>query len=379
MGAIITDSGWQAAARGRLASRSIGGNRTRNAASAKIAHFSDDPPHAPFPSAGNLRIPAAPARSLPPGRRRPAPPVKRLLAIVLSLALLAWLAYDSRWQGLLEAARRLSPGVVLVAFCGFLASYGLRALRIYDEFRREVGQRYASCLRIVLIHNALVNVMPFRSGEAAFPLLMRQTFGTPLTRGIASLFWLRLQDAFVVLALAVLVWPGLPPALRGAGVAGVLGLAWYLPRWARQPHAWLAGEGLLHKLGRVRDAFADSTQHARFGWLWTLGNWSVKLAAQAWLLAALLPAPLRSGAAGALGAELAAILPIQGVAGFGTYEAGAAAALLPAGIAIEQGLQAALALHLFVIASALAVGALAWLSTLFSPDSGGGDELSHTH
>lgn len=304
--------------------------------------------------------------------------VKRLLAIAFSLGLVAWLAFDGRWQGLLEAGRRLSPGVVLIAFGGFLASYGLRGLRILDEFRREIGQRYAACLRIVLIHNALVNVMPFRSGEAAFPLLLRQTFGTPLTRGIASLFWLRLQDAFVVLALAVLVWPGLPVALRGAGVAGVVALAWYLPRWARQPHAWLEGEGWLHKLGRVRDAFADSTGHARLGWLWTLANWSVKLAAQAWLLAALLPASLATGAAGALGAELAAILPIQGVAGFGTYEAGAAAALLPTGIPLEQGLQAALALHLFVIASALTVGALAWLSTLFNPDSGEGVTSSPT-
>jgi len=305
--------------------------------------------------------------------------MKRLLAVVLSLALLAWLASDGRWQGLAEAARRLSPAVVGVAFCGFLASYGLRALRIFEEFHREIGSRFGTCLRIVLIHNALVNILPFRSGEAAFPLLMRQTFDTPLTRGVASLFWLRLQDAFVVLAVAVMVWPKLPAGLRVAGVAGVLAMAWYLPRWARRPHAWLEREGLLHKLGRVRDAFADSAGHARFGWLWTLANWAVKLAAQAWLLAALLPAPLASGAAGALGAELAAILPVQGVAGFGTYEAGAAAALLPNGIALERGLQAALALHLFVIASALTVGGLAWLFTLFSPDPGERDPLSRTH
>lgn len=305
--------------------------------------------------------------------------MKRILAIVFTLALVAWLASDGRWVGLVEAARRLSPTVLLVAFCGFLASYGLRALRIFEEFRREIGHRFGTCLRIVLIHNALVNVLPFRSGEAAFPLLMRQTFGTPLTRGIASLFWLRLQDAFVVMALAVLVWPGLPSTLRAAGVVAVLGMAWYLPRWARKPHTWLEGDGLLHKLGRVRDAFADSARHARFGWLWTVANWSVKLTAQAWLLAALLPASLATGAAGALGAELAAILPVQGVAGFGTYEAGAAAALLPAGIALARGLQAALALHLFVIASALTVGGLAWLFTLFSSDPGEGDELSRTH
>ena len=78
---------------------------------------------------------------------------------------------------------------------------------------------------------------------------------------------------------------------------------------------------------------------------------------------------MSEGAAGALGAELAAILPIQGVAGFGTYEAGAAAALLPAGIAFSDGLQAALVLHLFVIACALSAGALAWLLPNAGPAS----------
>jgi hypothetical protein len=115
-----------------------------------------------------------------------------------------------------------------------------------------------------------------------------------------------------------------------------LTLAWWLPRWARAPHDWAEGKALTAKFGKIRDAFAESTRHARFGWAWTLANWTVKLAAQAGLLAALLPAGLAIGAAGALGAELAAILPIQGVAGFGTYEAGAAAALLPSGIPLAS-------------------------------------------
>lgn len=49
------------------------------------------------------------------------------------------------------------------------------------------------------------------------------------------------------------------------------------------------------------------------------------------------------------------------MAGFGTYEAGAAAALLPNGVALADGLRAALALHLFVIACALGAGGVAAL------------------
>ncbi|WP_374493461.1 lysylphosphatidylglycerol synthase domain-containing protein [Zoogloea sp.] len=287
--------------------------------------------------------------------------IKRALAVAVSLGLLAWLMSDDRWRGLGEVARRADGLTLGLVAMGFGLSYLLRTLRVFDEFRAEARGRFGACLRIVLVHNAMVNVVPFRGGEAAFPLLLRQSFGIALPRAVASLFWFRLQDAFVVMALAAIVWPGLHPGLKALAVAAVVALAWWLPRWARAPHDWADGKALTAKLGKVRDAFAESTRHARFGWLWTLANWTVKLAAQAALLAALIPASLAVGAAGALGAELAAILPIQGVAGFGTYEAGAAAALLPSGIPLAAGLQVALALHLFVIASSVTAGAIAWL------------------
>lgn len=287
--------------------------------------------------------------------------MKRLLAVALSIALLAWLASNGHWRALADSFAHLPASVLALAGLGFAASYLLRALRVFDEFRSDARGRFAACLRIVLIHNAMVNVVPFRGGEAAFPLLLCQTFGTPVARAVASLFWFRLQDALVVGIVAAAVWPGVPLALRATGALGLILFALALPRWARARHDWAERGAFAAKLGKLRDAFAASTRHARFGWLWTIANWSVKLASQSLLLAAVLGASLGTGAAGALGAELAAILPIQGVAGFGTYEAGAAAALLPSGIDFEEGLRAALALHLFVIGCALAAGALAAL------------------
>ncbi|MDR3087223.1 MAG: flippase-like domain-containing protein [Azoarcus sp.] len=289
---------------------------------------------------------------------------KHVVAAAFTLAFVFWLLGGEHWAALGAALARLPVGDLAWVALGFGVSYLLRAARVYNEFRHGAGVRFGVCLRIVLMHNAAVNVAPFRSGEAVFPVLLGRIFGTPLSRALASLFWFRLQDALVVAVLAVMVWPGLPLVLRLAGVAALVVFAWALPRWARRSHDWAARGALAAKLARLRDAFAESAGHARFGWFWTVANWSVKLAAQAWLLAALLDvgfAGFNTGAAGALGAELAAILPIQGVAGFGTYEAGAAAALSPNGIALADGLRAALALHLFVIACALCAGALAAL------------------
>jgi hypothetical protein len=110
----------------------------------------------------------------------------------------------------------------------------------------------------------------------------------------------------------------------------------------------------------VRDAFAESTRHARFGWLWTIANWTVKLAAQAWLLAALIPAGLDIGAAGALGPSSppscrSRAWPVS------APTKPAPPPLLPSGVPLASGLQVALALHLFVIACAVSSGAIAWL------------------
>ncbi|RVA17913.1 UPF0104 family protein, partial [Mesorhizobium sp. M7A.F.Ca.CA.002.05.1.1] len=135
----------------------------------------------------------------------------------------------------------------------------------------------------------------------------------------------------------------------------------YLPRWARAPHDWAGRGKIVAKLGRLRDVFTEATGRSRYGWWWTIANWSLKLTVQGWLLAMLLGTSFSTAFPGVVGAEGAAILPVQGVAGFGTYEAGAAAALLTSGIAMKSGLQAALALHLFIFCSAIATGAIAWL------------------
>lgn len=128
--------------------------------------------------------------------------IKRILAVAVSAGLLAWLLADGRWRGIGEVFMRLDGLTLGLAIAGFMLSYLLRALRVFDEFRAHAGGRFGTCLRIVLVHNAMINVVPFRGGEAAFPLLLRQSFGVALPRAIASLFWFRLQDAFVVKPLA---------------------------------------------------------------------------------------------------------------------------------------------------------------------------------
>jgi uncharacterized membrane protein YbhN (UPF0104 family) len=292
----------------------------------------------------------------------------RGLAVVISVALVWWLVTDARWAGVGERLRRIDVRALIFVASLFAASYAMRGARIHGEFRDELdgskgAHDYLRILRLTLVHNALVNVLPFRSGEVAFPVLLARWFGIGSGRAVVSLLWLRAQDAIVVLALAALVWPAVPIAWRVLALAAIVGGALMVPAWARRHRgAAASGSTMLVRFGGLLER---STRRAKAGWLWTVGNWSAKLIAEAWLVELALGPDARvstaTAALGAIGAELAAILPVQGVAGFGTFEAGGAALLRTQGVALQTGLEAVLVLHAVVLSFALVAGALAAL------------------
>ena len=338
-----------------------------------------------------------------------APEVRRLLAVLalLGLGAVAVPALLPGGDALLLRLDAVPPALWALGAAGMLASYGIRARRLQDEWPdRGLGGWQA--LRIVLLHNASVVTLPFRAGEASYPLLLQRRLGIGLGDAAASLLWMRLQDAAVLALLAVL-WslPGVAPGTRvAAAVLAVLALAWAVRRWAHAG-AWvppggarvearveagaaraaatgvraavaagaagLAGtadaacaagrSGWRARAGAVPAALRRAGRRAsRRGWLWSLCNWLAKAAALGTLLAAMLGAPWVAAVRAALLGEASGALPLHVPAGFGAYEAAVWLGLqgtpgLPPG---AQVLAAALAVHVF----ALAVGLLAAAAAL---------------
>ena len=96
-------------------------------------------------------------------------------------------------------------------------------------------------------------------------------------------------------------------------------------------------------------------------WMWTLINWAVKLGVFAWVLLLFIDIPPAAALIGAIMGDMTTVLPVHGLAGAGTYEAGVVAGLLPFKIQAAAALQAAVNLHVFVLASTLIGGALSLL------------------
>ncbi len=260
-------------------------------------------------------------------------------SIAAGAALLAVLVAFTPWTLLAERVATVPwPGWV-AATLGMSATYALRAGRLRAEWLwklRPLGLGYRECLQVTLLHNAAINILPMRSGEASYSFLLHRRWGVGLGDATASLLWLRLQDMMVLGVLGIAILVPAPLAWRiGFAVAAIAAAAALLPplvrrihvhaRWARaRAHAAAPrARKAWHLVAKVAGAFRAARGGAA-AWGFAIANWVLKLGIVGVLLASLANLPPGAGFCGALGGELAAVLPLQAPAGVGTYEAGVA-------------------------------------------------------
>jgi len=300
------------------------------------------------------------------------PTLKRTLLIALQVLVLAvFAAAIEHWWGfahLLSPWSQVPLALVAVVVVAQLASYSLRALRIYLAEPRIPRGAWARCLKLILLNNALNLILPARTGEASFPILMQRWFGVPMAEGAGTLLWLRLLDLNVLGVLALLTFA---PALLALPFTVWLLLALIvalIPLVAPALHRQLSlrFSGRESKAARLLQKLLAGIPHRPAQVLLDLGlswsAWGIKLAALAAVFSALAQLSAVAGLLGAIGGDLSTVLPIHTPGGFGTYEAGVIAFASPLAAPTPALLAAAVNLHILVLGIALAAGAMAWLT-----------------
>lgn len=277
-----------------------------------------------------------------------------LVGVELSLG---WRAVLAPWATL--------PALVLVgAFSLTTASYVLRAVRVQVYFQAAVSGRFPAVLRLSVLHNSANNLLPMRAGEMVFPWLMQRYFGQGFWAAGASLVWIRLLDLHFLGVIGIVVlWMRSPTPWWGLLVLAWLGLlpVFWLPRRLQLK----GGQGVAERL-RALLAFvaaAAPREPVRVWWLylWTALSWSLKFVGFALILVHFVPAALWQVVLGVMGAELSTVLPFHGIAGSGSFELAAVAAMVPLGVAPAEALAGAVNLHLFLLGTTLVLGATALL------------------
>ena len=293
-------------------------------------------------------------------------PFPKVVSLALFVGLVMLVQHYYGWAELLAPWRYLSGISLLIALALVGVSHLLRAARVYDYFRTDTNGQLHRCLKVVLHHNFLNNLLPMRSGELSFPLFMSRYLEIPVQRSVPALAWFRFLDLHTIIGLAVLVtaqyffsswWLPLILLLLW------LGFPFLMIHLTRKLETALSGprgklisrvRKMLSGLPQTRDIFYRS-------WFWTIINWIVKLSVLAWLMGQFGEVPFHAAWVGATVGDLTSILPFHGIAGACTYEAGVVAGLAPYGLTPESALPLAVNLHLFILASSALFGLIAWL------------------
>lgn len=241
-----------------------------------------------------------------------------------------------------------------------LASHAFRGARIHAELSRHAAVGPWDAIRLGLIHSTAVNLLPLRGGELMYPWLAHRRLGIGRVEALASLLWMRVQDAVVLGALALLLVPPWPWAVRG-GLLLLVGLALAgAVRLIRRTRP----QAVNTRWQRLHHALTNGPAHGAGGWVFTAASWSIKLLVVGAVLAEVAALPSATAWRGALGGELGALWPLQGPAGLGTYEASVwlATAWPWSGPPRPEVVAAALVAHATVWLTTVAAGSLAWWS-----------------
>lgn len=283
-----------------------------------------------------------------------------LIFILFVIGVEYWLG----WKTILQPWQYLSWKQLLIAVVLLLVTYGLRTWRLYDYFPALHPHPIAT-LRLTLLHNAFNNLLPARTGELSFPMMMKRYFDINYAKSVSALLWFRFLDLHCILAFAIYPLLVVTPLRR---LAIPIILLWMLI----PPLVYLLQNKVeLHFAGKT-GRFSALAQQTLFGlpdnvlsflksWALTWLNWLVKLLTLAWVLDQFIDGVTWNVLITAVVAgELTSILPFHAPAGIGTYEAGIVAALLPF-LPPAIAISAAINVHLFVLGSALMGGVVGWL------------------
>ena len=309
----------------------------------------------------SARSPAPDADLARSGARSPATRWQYLASGIVLAAFVALVEWYLGWSTLLAPWELVSPTLALAGLGMVLASYLVRALRFYFYFDVEMRGRLRDCIKLTAYHNFFNYLLPMRSGEIAFPILMARYFHIALTRSVAVLVWFRLLDLHTLVLLAIFSLPlvRIPLSAVYALAASWLTLPWLVYRFHRYIGDRLEHPGDGQWLAVLADALASLPRDNRsflIAWAWTLVNWSIKLTVIVVGLSVFVGTETCTALAAAAAGELSMVLPIHSVAATGTYEAAIAAVLVPAGTPFDTALAGAINVHLFMILGVLITG-----------------------
>ena len=284
--------------------------------------------------------------------------VRQLLGISIAIGLVTVVEIYVGWIAVLAPWLRVSPIALMLPTLMVLGSYLLRSARLMDWFYPIPS---GAAIKIMLQHNLWNNLLPMRTGELSFPVLLQRHLQIAPSQSLVALAWFRILDLMCLLLIlaSTYAWlQGFPFLILFLLIAALafLPLAHYLllnmlPKVTASLPSWLS-----EKLNLLVNAMQLELSKLWRCLGWTFANWALKLVAFGYVFTLFADVNMQTGIISAIGGELTSILPIHGVAGAGTYEAGVVGLSLTTTVDTETALAAGVNLHLFLLSITLLTG-----------------------
>ncbi len=260
--------------------------------------------------------------------------------------------------------RELSLPFLALSLLLYTFTYYFRAKRFTVFFPNIDTKDLAA---VMAVHTFFNNLLPFRSGEASFPIILKKLFGVEGVISSAALVVARLFD---LLSLSILftaatlgvslnnrkfLWVSI---LVGVFIILVLILGFKLLKFLKKRFGFAAALFFFFtEFKSVRNLFLV--------FLYSLLNWTTKFTAFYFIMkAGKLKLNFFESTFAATFGELTTVLPIHSIGGFGTYEAGLVGGFALLGFKGSYALTVAFYFHLllFVMSGLLALTGWIYLS-----------------
>jgi uncharacterized membrane protein YbhN (UPF0104 family) len=288
--------------------------------------------------------------------------MKLLVATVLLVATIWIAASVLDLTAVVSAIIALPAQTAVVIFLLGAVSWLLRGLRTWLLFEQLP---LMEALGMSFVHNTANNLAPMRLGELALPMLARWLGNVEFSVGLTSLVWIRLLDLISLIGISVCIV--FLPTVGTIMLALLAALVFLTP---------LLIAIIIPKTQHIRlpqileQARAQLTYEAQNGkrlhrmWRLTILAWLSKIMGMGVLLATLSGIPMTDVITTILGAELSSILPIHGLAGAGSYEAGGIIGSTLMGLSPVLALEMTIQLHIYVLSLTAVFGILGVLLLL---------------
>ena len=307
---------------------------------------------------------------------------KAALGLVITLALFRFLFEFVDLEDLRALLRNLRWGPWLLGGVLWMGVYAARTARFLLLAPRTPP---GTMFWISSVHTLLLRLLPFRTGELSYGILVRRAGTAGLGESLLGLLLLRIMDAttvVVVFCVTLLAWGGAYLGDRSLGVAvaagaGAVGVfvVLALPRLlrsvvvgARRAATWLGlsetrvAALALRRGGGAVDAFTgiDRRTLALLGlvslvqWMLTFGTFYAILSACS------TPVGPAQTILGATASVVTGFLPVGGIGTFGTLEAGWALGFVLVGLDEATAVATGFGVSLSTLGYSVLPGLLGW-------------------